>query len=869
MFYSHQLLARKAPLCQIWMAATMHAKMNRKKLDMIDIISICEEILNPSVPMALRLSGILMGGVVIVYERKVKLLYEDVTRLLVKINETWKVEPATDRTLLPKRKLQAKFVSLPSSLLFFFSVQLKRTETSVSLWICRKEAVTLPDVQDVDHPEIGQSRNFSSSNATMPSFQNTSYFAVQLDTLDETYINNDAMEDDVTGHMHQVDPENIKLFEHFDPCQVNTDMYDRFERFDISGEGDTQMNATFSGDLQTDMPSTVLPSQPRQDEDLGGLLADSQMLSHMFFICLHSIFGMSANEQGNPFTDKEIPDQQPESLVNQPSETHNVGREQTGHSKYFTPVNVSLSFPPEPQTPRARRQVQGPIIRKRRRQAANWMDIEKTVIPGEVYQSWLQNASDLTSRRDRKGKDVKKSIMSRMKVASLMELPPTVLIDDLSINANKDIYYPAPLLAQWTKSTQPPHDSPSARATSPQPPEASNSSPQDAAAQFEDPYNFNDYQGGGGSQSIGISFEKDRGVLNEQLEAHLFDNAFEANLVDNIRMRGNKEPPVITTPGNPGSGHGIPRHCSGINSGNIHSGSSLQSIPEDTLWLPDPEVQLKTGPAQSQRPITSSQRLKAMNEGIRMCGLLHLQPKYLKNPFKGPEAESLNSLPIGINLEQAAPSFYETRGLNFEFEAYLADNESIRGNKEPPVVTSPGNRGKPARFIPSSGSGHSIPRHRSEINSGHKHSGSSLQSIPENKSWRPDPDITTVHEKDSAPDQEVLLETGPTQTQPLINTSEPLDAMTEDIRKHLKTHFEWPKAPKHESLNNLATGMDRKRAALFFYQTCVLATRGDIAVDQKVPYGEILISNRSKKLPLFVERTWTGKWDRTHTHSPN
>ncbi|CAL1387696.1 unnamed protein product [Linum trigynum] len=789
MFYSHQLLARKAPLGQIWMAATMHAKMNRKKLDMIDIISICEEILNPSVPMALRLSGILMGGVVIVYERKVKLLYEDVTRLLVKINETWKVEPATDRTLLPKRQLQAK-----------------------------KEAVTLPDVQDVDHPEIGQSRNFSSSNATMPSFQNTSYFAVQLDTLDETYINNDAMEDDVTGHMHQVDPENIKLFEHFDPCQVNSDMYDRFERFDIGGEGDTQMNVTFSGDLQTDMPSTVLPSQPRQDEDLG------------------------ANEQGNPFTDKEIPDQQPESLVNQPSEKHNVGRQQTGHSKYFTPVNVSLSFPPEPQTPKARRQVQGPIIMKRRRQAANWMDIEKTVIPGEVYQSWLQNASDLTSRRDRKGKDVKKSIMSRMKVASLMELPPTVLIDDLSINANKDIYYPAPLLAQWTKSTQPPHDSPSARATSPQPPEASNSSPQDAAAQFEDPYNFNDYQGGGGSQSIGISFEKDRGVLNEQLEAHLFDNEFEANLVDNIRMRGNKEPPVVTTPGNPGSGHGIPRHCSGINSGNIHSGSSLQSIPEDTLWLPDPEVQLKTGPAQTQRPITSSQRLKAMNEGIRM---------YLKTPFKGPEAESLNSLPIGINQEQAAPSFYETRGLNFEFEAYLADNnESIRGNKEPSVVTSPGNRvstGKQARFIPSSGSGHSIPRHRSEINSGHKHSGSSLQSIPENKSWRPDPDITTVHEKDSAPDQEVLLETGPTQTQPPINTSEPLDAMTEDIRKHLKTHFEGPKAPKHESLNNLATGMDRKRAALFFYQTCVLATRGDIAVDQKVPYGEILISNRSKK----------------------
>ncbi|KAF4380114.1 hypothetical protein F8388_018238 [Cannabis sativa] len=57
------------------MAATMHGKINRRKLHKIDIIKICDEILNPSVPMALRLSGILMGGVVIVYERKVKLLY--------------------------------------------------------------------------------------------------------------------------------------------------------------------------------------------------------------------------------------------------------------------------------------------------------------------------------------------------------------------------------------------------------------------------------------------------------------------------------------------------------------------------------------------------------------------------------------------------------------------------------------------------------------------------------------------------------------------------------------------------------------------------------------------------------------------------
>ncbi|CAN4099113.1 unnamed protein product [Withania somnifera] len=74
------------------MAATLHSKVNQEKLSRLNIIDICEQILNLSVPMARRLSGILMGGVVIVYERKLKLLYEDVTRLMVQINEAWKVK---------------------------------------------------------------------------------------------------------------------------------------------------------------------------------------------------------------------------------------------------------------------------------------------------------------------------------------------------------------------------------------------------------------------------------------------------------------------------------------------------------------------------------------------------------------------------------------------------------------------------------------------------------------------------------------------------------------------------------------------------------------------------------------------------------
>ncbi|KAF6149707.1 hypothetical protein GIB67_017440 [Kingdonia uniflora] len=47
------------------------------------------------------------GGVVIVYERKVKLIYEDVTRLLLEITEAWKTKPITDSTVLPKGKSEA------------------------------------------------------------------------------------------------------------------------------------------------------------------------------------------------------------------------------------------------------------------------------------------------------------------------------------------------------------------------------------------------------------------------------------------------------------------------------------------------------------------------------------------------------------------------------------------------------------------------------------------------------------------------------------------------------------------------------------------------------------------------------------------
>ena len=45
-----------------------------------------------------------------------------------------------------------------------------------------------------------------------------------------------------------------------------------------------------------------------------------------------------------------------------------------------------------------------PTKRKRGQPQANAMDYEQTIIPVHIYQHWLQNASDLVSRRGRKKK---------------------------------------------------------------------------------------------------------------------------------------------------------------------------------------------------------------------------------------------------------------------------------------------------------------------------------------------------------------------------------------------------------------------------------------------------------------------------------
>lgn len=85
MFYSQVILARKGPLGKIWLAAHWDKKLSKTQIFNTDLTESVESILNPTTPLALRVSGHLMLGVVRIYSRKVKYLIADCTEAMWKI----------------------------------------------------------------------------------------------------------------------------------------------------------------------------------------------------------------------------------------------------------------------------------------------------------------------------------------------------------------------------------------------------------------------------------------------------------------------------------------------------------------------------------------------------------------------------------------------------------------------------------------------------------------------------------------------------------------------------------------------------------------------------------------------------------------
>ncbi|KAI3817830.1 hypothetical protein L1987_11628 [Smallanthus sonchifolius] len=512
MFYSHQLLARKAPLGQI-----------------------CEEILNPSVPMALRLSGILMGGVVIVYERKVKLLYEDVTHLLVEINEAWKVKAKRDPTILPKGKSHAKY-----------------------------EAVTLPDNQPADLGDFEQHLQFSNSD-TLMGMHKSAYIDMAILAVNWFDIEGDGIELD----------------------------------------GDTQEK--FPSHNHTVLPNTLVPSPPLQDEP--------QNRKHRSYLNFPAVLATKAI---GVLAANELHEQPPGDHINHQSEEDEVQH-----------------IP----------QMKRPSRKRARRAPSVIMDYEQTMIPGHMYQSWLQYASDIVSRRGRKRKHLG-SIRS-IKIERLMDLPPVALVDGLFTNGNRDICYPLPLLKQWTKLTQPVHDSPPGETSPPHPPAPSSSSPPETNNYHDaTTFPFEDHHSGVGSGSLGVSVEKGRLDVNNHEMPH--PPVAEAGMAVTPANSGGRVKSM-----NSESGSGFVLHDLDINSGSPNF--KLAQLSESEL---SPEnLTVESISTQTQKVPVADQPMEQLTDSIRM---------QLKTHFDTPgsaQTESLNQLALGLDRKKAACLFYHTCGM--------------------------------------------------------------------------------------------------------------------------------------------------------------------------------------------------------------
>ena len=85
MFYSQIILAKKGPLGMIWLASHWLEKLKKNQIFATDIETSVQSIATPVVPLALRVSGHLLLGVVRIYDRKVKYLFVDCNDAVSKI----------------------------------------------------------------------------------------------------------------------------------------------------------------------------------------------------------------------------------------------------------------------------------------------------------------------------------------------------------------------------------------------------------------------------------------------------------------------------------------------------------------------------------------------------------------------------------------------------------------------------------------------------------------------------------------------------------------------------------------------------------------------------------------------------------------
>ncbi|KAL4874154.1 hypothetical protein BDV12DRAFT_3000 [Aspergillus spectabilis] len=147
MFYSETLLSKTGPLARVWLSANLERKLSKSHILQSDIESSVSAIVDQGqAPMALRLSGQLLLGVVRIYSRKARYLLDDCNEALMKIKMAFRLTNNNDLTTsavvapggitLPDVLTESDlFMNLDSSLLLpqSFSLELEGKQPSSSM----------------------------------------------------------------------------------------------------------------------------------------------------------------------------------------------------------------------------------------------------------------------------------------------------------------------------------------------------------------------------------------------------------------------------------------------------------------------------------------------------------------------------------------------------------------------------------------------------------------------------------------------------------------------------------------------------------------------------------------------------------------
>ncbi|CAO1622694.1 unnamed protein product [Parajaminaea phylloscopi] len=109
MFYSDVILSKRGPLGKVWLAAHFERKLNKTAFLQTNIENSVSAIVEQrAAPLALRLSGQLLLGVVRIYSRKAKYLLDDCTDALFKIKMAFRagaVDMTSDQLNAPTNQI--------------------------------------------------------------------------------------------------------------------------------------------------------------------------------------------------------------------------------------------------------------------------------------------------------------------------------------------------------------------------------------------------------------------------------------------------------------------------------------------------------------------------------------------------------------------------------------------------------------------------------------------------------------------------------------------------------------------------------------------------------------------------------------------